>query len=256
MNGYRSASTAAHIAIDFQRWLSKAFEKQSLAQRCLAAVPFIVLILYIQFTTEKLRISAPASPRAWAEVVHSELLIVLFIFFVPFLFGFFRRHYLAVLCAFYLVCFLDFVSWFTIDRPIQPTDLLHAAAMIQDYSEFVGQLGRPLLAKILFLALAPIAIWLFGKWTLHKRLAARLTNIAPKAFFGAALVYVGALPFVYKPGYFQHNTFIRIGEEAVYQSRLARLPADTATLQKLFGISTPSLDQPAASAPATRASRP
>ncbi|HJP61513.1 MAG TPA: hypothetical protein VJ865_16005, partial [Gemmatimonadaceae bacterium] len=90
------------------RWFGAAFERESLARRFIAAVPYTVLLLFMEYATERWKVSGSVGARVWAGIFHSELLIVAFIFFVPFLIGFFRRHYLAVFSLFYAVCVLDF----------------------------------------------------------------------------------------------------------------------------------------------------
>jgi hypothetical protein len=111
-----------------------------------------------------------------------------------------------------------------------------------------------LLAKILILVLAPIAIWLIDKWMNRAKVPAKLSPVFPQAFFGTALLYLAAFPFLYKPGYFGHNTFVRIGSESAYQSRLANATPDSVAVQKLFGLSPSGQTLPAVIAP-TIASR-
>jgi hypothetical protein len=217
------------------RWLGAAFERESLTRRFIAAVPYTVLLLFMEYATERWKVSGSVGARVWAGIFHSELLIVAFIFFVPFLIGFFRRHYLAVFSLFYAVCVLDFIAWFTINRPVHIEDLVYGPEMIKDYAEFIGQLGRVLLMKIGILIVAPVFIWAFDRWSRRVKLTDKLAGAMPTTFFGLAIVYTLAFPLVYDARYFGHNSLVRIGSEALYQSKLERLNPDRATVQKLLG---------------------
>jgi len=232
--------------------LAGAFEGESLARRVIAAIPYTVLLLFMQYATERWKISGSVGARAWAGIFHSELLIVAFIFFGPFLIGFLRRHYLTVFFLFYAVCVLDFMAWFTIDRPVHFEDLLRGSEMVKDYAEFIGQLGRVLLVKFAILILAPVVIWLFTRWSTRVRLDRRVSPVMPAAFFGLTLAYVASLPLVYDARYFGHNSLVRVGSEAVYQSRLENATPDPATVQKMFGVPAPTSARPSAGATASK----
>ncbi|HKR09329.1 MAG TPA: hypothetical protein VJS39_09080, partial [Gemmatimonadaceae bacterium] len=159
------ADLVDHWRSRFALWLAAAFERESLARRFIAAVPYTVLLLFMEYATERWKVSGSVSGRVWAGIFHSELLIVAFIFFVPFLVGFFRTHYLIVFGVFYAVCVVDFIAWFTINRPVHFEDLVYGPEMVKDYAEFIGQLGRVLLVKIGVLILAPLFIWAFDHWS-------------------------------------------------------------------------------------------
>jgi hypothetical protein len=216
-------------------WVGAAFERESLARRFIAAVPYTFLLLFMEYATERWKVSGSVSARVWAGIFHSELLIVAFIFFVPFLAGCFRRHYLLVFSLFYAICVVDFIAWFTINRPVHLADLIYGPEMIRDYSEFIGQLGRTLLLKFAVLLLAPFFIWAFDSWSKRVRLTDKLASAMPGTFFGLAIVYALAFPLVYDGRYFGHNSLVRIGADAIYQSKIERLSPDRATVESLLG---------------------
>jgi phosphoglycerol transferase MdoB-like AlkP superfamily enzyme len=193
-----------------------------------------LLILYMQYSKHKWKISQPELFDDWISLLHAEIgPFLIMSFFCIFIFVC-RKYVFFILTTIYLICVLDYCTWFVVERPFHPADLMGAIELLKYYPEFVGKMGSALLTKLLFLSLSPIIILALQKW-----IKKRGKNIWRLVDVYIMLCILGAysimLPFHLKQGYIEYNTFVKMGQEILYENKLRNMIVDAEKVQFLLG---------------------
>ena len=208
----------------------------------LIVIMYCMPILYMQYSKHKWNITQPDNLLDFLPILHSELTIFLIVALVVYVIPILKSKTFFIFFVIYIFSLFDLLSWFFIERPFHPMDVLRVVDLIKDYSEFISSVNKMFLLKIVFLAIIPVLIAMVKNCTFFISYLKKHTPELKYICISVFLIYLGSLPFIYTSNYFSFNSFVKTVKESIYEYRLAKIPNNDLKIKNMLGVSAKKRD--------------